>query len=80
MLELVILIPIQGSINQEAKTIVKSMNLIILPQSEESKNDGTKRRNRKIHDHVCERLLSEKCMNQAQYGQEIWTVSLTNLN
>lgn len=68
MLELVILIIIQGSINQEAKTIVKSMNLIILPQSEESKNDGTKRRNRKSTIMYVKDSFSEKCMNQAQYG------------
>ena len=68
MLELVTLIIIQGSINQEAKTIVKCMNLIILPQSKESKNDGTKRRNRKSTIIYVKDSFSERCINPAQYG------------
>lgn len=66
MLELVTLIIIQGSINQ--KTIVKCMNLIILSQSKESKNDGTKRRNRKSTIIYVKDSFSEKCINPAQYG------------
>lgn len=66
MLELVTLIIIQGSINQ--KTIVKCMNLIILSQSKESKNDGTKRRNRKSTIIYVKDSFSERCINPAQYG------------